>query len=91
MALIKMGTAARRARAGSTNTIGRALRAAGVPLVTLSPGVWAVEEADLDRFLRNRQEETAPQPRSVTRPKTAGTYSPPAGSGGKPKSRKRRS
>ncbi len=55
MALIKMGAAARRAGAGSTNTIRRALNAAGIRLVTLSPGTFAVEEEDLNRFLQNRK------------------------------------
>lgn len=59
MALIKMGQAARRAAVGSTNTIRRALQAAGIPLVTLSPGAYAVEEADLDRFLQERKEAKA--------------------------------
>lgn len=89
MPLIKMATAARRARMGSTNTTCRALRAAGVPLVTLSPGVFAVEEEDLNRFLRNRQEEAlAPPP--VPRPAAPKKYSPPVTSEGKPKRAKRR-
>lgn len=54
MALIKMGAAARRAGAGSTNTIRRALVAAGIELVVLSPGEYAVEEDDLNLFLQNR-------------------------------------
>jgi len=86
MPLIKMATAARRARVGSANTIRRALVAAGVPLVTLSPGVFMVEESDLERFLRDRQELPA-APRPVTRPKSAGTPDP----AGKPKGSKRRS
>lgn len=68
MPLIKMGTAARRARAGSTNTIRRALMAAGIPLVTLSPGVWAVEEADLERFLQSQQERPSAPPPPKPRP-----------------------
>jgi hypothetical protein len=90
MPLIKMATAARRARMGSTNTIARALRAAGVPLATLSPGVFAVEEEDLNRFLRNREEEKLAPPPPVTRPKPSGTYSPPITSEGRPKRPKRR-
>ena len=54
MAIIKMAAAARRAHAGSVNTIRRALQAAGVPLVVLSPGVYAIEEEDLSRFLASR-------------------------------------
>ena len=91
MALIKMGTAARRARMGSTSAIRRALRAAGVPLVTLTPGVFAVEEEDLNRFLRSRADEPAAVPRPVARPQTPRTPKPIGASGGKPKSRKRRS
>lgn len=90
MPLIKMGAAARRARMGSTNTIRRALNAAGVPLVTLSPGIVAVEEHDLNRFLVSRQDEPAAVPRSKTRPRTSGTDNPAGASGGKPKSHKRR-
>lgn len=90
MSLIKMGTAARRARMGSTKAISRALRAAGVPLVTLSPGVFAVEEEGLDRFLRNQQDEPAATP-STPRPKTPTKYHPISGSAGKPKKNKRRS
>jgi hypothetical protein len=90
MPLIKMATAARRARMGSTNTIRRALSAAGVPLVTLSPGVFAVEEHDLTRFLENRQNEPAAVPLPKTRRKTPGEYNPAAASGSRPKSRKRR-
>jgi hypothetical protein len=52
--VIKMSAAARRAHAGSTNTIRRALQAAGIPLVTLAPGSYAVEEEDLERYLRER-------------------------------------
>jgi len=59
MALIKMGAAARRAAVGSTNTIRRALLAAGIPLVTLSPGTFAVEEEDFERFLQERKEAKA--------------------------------
>jgi hypothetical protein len=74
---------------GSTNSIRRALVAAGVPLVTLSPGVFAVEEADLNRFLGNRQDQPAAAP-PVARPKPTGTPNPAGGSGGKPKGNKRR-
>lgn len=86
MPLIKMATAARRARVGSANTIRRALVSAGVPLVTLSPGVFVVEEEDLNRFLRNRQEE----PVAVPRPKSSGKVDPAGASGGKPKGSRRR-
>lgn len=74
MPLIKAATAARRARMGSVTAILRALRAAGIPLVSLSPGEWAVEEADLERFLRNREEAPAdaPKPKPAWRPLTAG-------------------
>lgn len=74
MPLIKLATAARRARMGSVTAITRALRAAGIPLVSLSPGVWAVEEADLDRFLRNREDAPAepPRPKPAWRPPAAG-------------------
>lgn len=90
MPLIKMATAARRARVGSTNTIRRALLAAGVPLVTLSPGVYAVEEDELNRFLAKRREEPAAPPPPKPRPQP-GTEQTPAGpSGSKPKSHKRR-
>jgi len=79
---------------GSANTVRRALSAAGVPLVTLSPGVFAVEEHHLNRFLLNRQEEPAvvppPKPRSRPRPKTAGQHNPAGTSGSKAKSHKRR-
>jgi hypothetical protein len=85
MALIKMGTAARRARAGSTNTLRRALLAAGVPLVTLSPGTWAVEEQDLNRFLETREHQLPAPP-----PKKPWTPTPPASTAGKTKTRKRR-
>jgi len=84
MPLIKMATAARRARMGSSNTIRRALNAAGVPLVTLSPGTFAVEEADLNRFLENQSDQQA------TRLKTSAKPNPAGASGGKPKVQKRR-
>lgn len=86
MPLIKMATAARRARVGSSNTIRRALIAAGISLVTLSPGEFAVEEADLRRFLENR--DAAPKP--VPQPKPPRTPHPDATSGSKPKSPGRR-
>jgi hypothetical protein len=88
MPLIKMATAARRARMGSSNTIRRALVAAGVKLVTLSPGAFAVEEEDLSRFLENRPDPRAAVP--PARPKPAGTPHPAAAPGGKPKIQKRR-
>lgn len=72
MPLIKMATAARRARVGSTNTIRRALVAAGVPLVTLAPGEFAVEEEDLNRFLATRREAPVGEPPPKARPKPAG-------------------
>lgn len=90
MPLIKMATAARRARVGSTNTIRRALVAAGVPLVTLSPGVFAVEEEDLNRFLKNRQNEPAPPPPPKPRPRPSGEHGSAGASQSKPKSRGRR-
>lgn len=89
MPLIKMGTAARRARAGSTNTLRRALTAAGIPLVTLSSGVWAVEEADLDRFLNSPQEKPA-RASAEARPKSAGQPGPAGTTISKSGSRKRR-
>lgn len=90
MPLIKMGTAARRAKAGSTNTIRRALNAAGIPLVTLSPGVWAVEEADLNRFLSSQPEKPARALAAESRPKPADQHGPAGTSASKPGSRKRR-
>jgi hypothetical protein len=68
MALVKMAAAARRAKMGSTKTIRRDLMAAGIPVTMLSPGTFAVEEVDLDRFLKNRQEVDAqpPAPRKST-------------------------
>jgi hypothetical protein len=54
MPYVKLATAARRARMGSVTAIRRALVAAGAPLVTLSPGVVAVDESDLDGFLAAR-------------------------------------
>ena len=81
MALVKMAAAARRAKLGSTKTIRRDLMAAGIPVTMLSPGTFAVEEEDLERFLQNRQDvNTQPAP-----PKK-GTSEP--GSGGKPKVKK---
>lgn len=91
MSLIKMGTAARRARMGSTTAISRALRAAGVPLTALSPGVFAVEEEDLNRFLRARQEDPGAMQPPAARPKRSGKPHVPEASGPKPKPRKRRS
>lgn len=71
MALIKMAAAARRAHAGSANTIRRALLAAGVQLAVLSPGEYAVEEEDLSRFLANRAAEPpADPPKKPARQKT---------------------
>ncbi len=90
MPLIKMATAARRARMGSTNTIRRALIAAGVPLVTLSPGVFAVEEEDLNRFLESRRNPPAPQPPPRARPQPTGEPNPEGASGSKARNRKRR-
>ncbi|MCC2670145.1 MAG: hypothetical protein K0Q72_2616 [Armatimonadetes bacterium] len=90
MPLIKMATAARRARVGSSNTIRRALVAAGVPLVTLSPGTFAVEEDDLNRFLQTRHEQPSAAPPKV-RPQPAGEYQPIEATGAKPKKQKRRS
>jgi hypothetical protein len=75
---------------GSTNTIRRALNAAGVPLVTISPGVLAVEEQDLNRFLSNRQEEPEAVSPKKARPKPYAPPSPAGASGTKPKSNKRR-
>ena len=87
MALIKMAAAARRARVGSANTITRALRAAGVTLVPLPTGGFGVEEQDLDRFLRTREEEPAPAPRPP-RPRRP---IPPESLANTPKTKKRRS
>src|SRR5438128_239166 len=87
MPLIKMAAAARRARMGSSNTISRALRAAGVPLVTVSPGVFAVEEQDLERFLRSRQEDPPP----AAAPKRPRRPSPPESLANTPRTKKRRS
>ena len=89
MPLIKMGPAARRARMGSATTISRALRAAGVTLVTLSPGVFAVEEADLKRFLQLRQEAPPAAP-PKPRPKPTESNAVTDGSTKKPAVRKRR-
>jgi hypothetical protein len=81
MALIKMAQAARRAGAGSTNTIRRALQAAGVPLVAESPGSYLVEEVDLNRFL-----EENPDWKSAARPVADST--PASGKPGKPRTKK---
>jgi hypothetical protein len=70
MALLKMGTAARRAGAGSTKTIRRALVDAGIPLVEPEPGVWSVEEADLERFLRERPDRSAEPAKKPAKKKT---------------------
>lgn len=86
MPLIKMATAARRARVGSSNTIRRALNAAGVPLVMLSPGEFLVEEADLNRFLANRDANPPP----IARPKPPVIHPPGVASAPKAKSSKRR-
>lgn len=90
MPLIKMATAARRARVGSINTIRRALLAAGVQVVTVSPGAYAVEEADLNRFLQRRENESpAPPPRKPRR-LPANAPDAPQPSAAKPAPRKRR-
>ncbi len=85
-----MGTAARRARFGSTNTLRRALNAAGVPLVFLSPGVFAVEEADLARFIQHRQDEPPAAPKPKPRPMPADQHGQGQPAAGRPGSRKRR-
>lgn len=72
---------------GSVNTISKALRAAGVTLVPLPTGGFAVEEQDLDRFLRTREE--APPP--VPRPKRPHRPIPPESLANTPKTKKRRS
>lgn len=90
MPLIKLATAARRARMGSVTAVRRALVAAGVPLVTLSPGEFAVEEADLSRFLERRHEEPAPAPPPKRRPKPADGLDPPSPPAYKVRSRRRR-
>ncbi len=90
MPLIKLATAARRARLGSITAIGRALRAAGVPLVALSPGVFAVDEADLKRFLQTRPDKAVAPPRPEDRPAPSAKQNPSVVSTGKPKSNKRR-
>ena len=87
MPLIKMATAARRARLGSTKAIRRALTTAGVPMVTLSPGEFAVEEADLNRFLTSQQAQPAEAPRPKPRPAPG----PAEDAAAKPKKAKRRS
>lgn len=81
MALIKMAQAARRAGAGSTNAIRRALRAAGVPLVVESPGNYLVEEGDLNRFLAEN-----PDWKSAGRPGNDNAEA--SGKPGKPKTKK---
>jgi len=75
---------------GSTNTVRRALITAGVPLVTLSPGVFAVEEADLNRFLQRRQDEPAAPPRPKPRPRPADQHGSAGAPAIRPGSRKRR-
>ena len=87
MPLVKLAKAARRARMGSVNSIRRALVAAGIPLVTMSPGEMAVDEADLNRFLVERL-ESAPAP-AVVEPHT-GPKVHPSETGGKLKVRKKR-
>jgi hypothetical protein len=89
MPLIKMATAARRARLGSTKAIRSALTAAGIPLVTLSPGQFAVEEHDLNRFLTNRQTGAAAPP-PKPRPEPTNPQNRAGTSGSRPKSNKRR-
>jgi hypothetical protein len=70
MPLIKMAAAARRAHMGSLNAARRALRAAGIPIVTISPGEYAVEEADLERFLQSpRSEALVPTRKRAKTPK----------------------
>lgn len=81
MALIKMAAAARKAGAGSTNTIRRALQAAGIPLTADTPGNYLVEEADLARFLT-----TNPDWKSANRPSS--DSAPTSGKPGKPKTKK---
>jgi hypothetical protein len=90
MGLIKMATAARRARMGSANTILRALRSAGVPVVALSPGVFGVQDDDLHRFLQSRRDTTVAAPRPANRPADSGMQKPAGGSVGRQKTRKRR-
>ena len=87
MPLVKLAKAARRARMGSVNSVRRALVAAGVPLVTISPGEMAVEEADLNRFLVERVEE-APATGVVEAPHEQRLH--PAETGGKLKVKKKR-
>jgi hypothetical protein len=83
-----MATAARRARMGSTKAIARALREAGVPLVTLSPGEFAVDETHLARFLQKRETEPAPPPKP--RPKPTEPVDPTLATTKKTAARKRR-
>ena len=87
MPLVKLAAAARRARMGSVTAIRRALAAAGVPLVAVSPGVMGVEEADLNRFLAERL-DAAPSGPAAEPPSTPKVH--PSETGGKLKVRKKR-
>ena len=84
MALIKMGAAARRAGAGSTSAIRRALQMAGITLTEISSGNFGVEEKDLERFLLEQPDWKAS---SVT-PVDSGPSLAKLGKPGKPKKRK---
>ena len=87
MPLVKLAKAARRARMGSVNSVRRALVGAGIPLVTISPGEMAVEEADLNRFLVERV-ETTPTKVALEAPPVPKVH--PSETGGKLKVRKKR-
>ena len=67
MPLIKLAAAARKAHMGSVTTARKALQAAGIPIVTISPGEYGVEEADLEGFL------ASPPPSPVAAPKRTKT------------------
>lgn len=66
MPLIKLAAAARKARMGSVTAMRRALVAAGVPVVSPSPGEWAVEQADLERYLAEPRTPQPKSPKSIT-------------------------
>jgi hypothetical protein len=84
MALIKMAAAARKAGAGSANTIRRALQAAGVPLIAESPGNFLVDEEDLVRFLAENPDWKSARPSAPDSAPASGKPGKP----GKPKTKK---
>jgi len=70
MTLIGMAEAAKRAGV-ATGSIRRALRNAGVQLVQISANAYAVDEADLARFLAERGELRVGRPRKAEEPPAA--------------------